>query len=489
MLYLASIFTFNNVWTIITFIYVIIVIINVLVIIHDRRDPTKALSWILVVTFLPVFGMAWFIVVGRNHRKEKIFNRKEVLDVVTIDRLCHEQLEGIVNLDVKSNELIRKNLGFITLMLNNSKSLLTIHNKVKILNNGSETFASMLDAISKAKKFIHIEFYIFEYDKIGKKFCEALAQKVAEGIEVRVIFDSVGNRALKRKSLKKIRAMGIDMRSFMPVRIVKFANKINYRNHRKIIVVDGEVAFTGGINIADRYLEGVRQGIWRDTHLRIEGEAVNSLQTIFMTDWYFVSEKELLNNKKYFPANKITNESPLQITTSGPDSDWQSIMQAYFAAINRADKYIYVSTPYLLPNQAVLTAMRVASLRGVDVRVIIPFRGDNKIVSWASYSYVTNLLEAGVRVYLYQIGFNHSKYFVIDDQMCSIGSANLDIRSFEDDFEVNAMLYDPEIAIELKGYFMVDTEGSIEVTKEMWDLHPKWETFMENLARLLSPLL
>ena len=269
---------------------------------------------------------------------------------------------------------------------------------------------------------------------------------------------------MKRRHARRLRAMGIRVCCFMPVVFPWLTSKLNNRNHRKIVVVDGKIGFTGGINVADRYVHGTKFGPWRDTHLRIEGDAVNMLQAIFMTDWYFVSGKELLNDEKYFPKSRIRTRSPMQIASSGPDSDWASIMQAFFAAINKARKSIYISTPYFLPNQAILTALKVAALSGVDVRIILPFRSDSKIVYWASRSYIGEMLDAGIKVYFFCKGFNHSKILIIDDNFCSVGSANMDIRSFEDNFEVSAIMYDPKVAEELTGYFLGDIGNSVAVT-------------------------
>ncbi len=443
----------------------------------------------MVITMVPVAGIVLYMAVGIDRRKQRIFNRKGALDNAVIDSFCREQLNDIADPDLDLNPIVVRNKEFITLMLNNNKSLLTMRNRVEILNNGDQTFPAMLEEMRRAEHFIHIESFIMEGGRVFDAFFEILADRVAHGVEVRVIYDSVGSRRFKDRDIARMRSAGVDIRSFMPVIFTRFTSKVNYRNHRKIIVIDGRVAFTGGINIADRYIDGVQNGIWRDTHMRITGESVRFLQAIFVTDWAFVTGGEELRDAKYFPASRVRNITPLQIASSGPDSDWASIMQAYFAAITRARHYIYVSTPYLLPNQAILTALRVASLSGVDVRLVIPLRGDNKIVSWASYSYVEGLLEAGVKVYLYQKGFNHSKFLVIDDAMCSIGSANLDIRSFEDDFEVQAIIYDPQVANRLKECFMADVADSMEATPEMWASRPEFDLVMESLSRLLSPLL
>lgn len=470
-------------------LYFVVIAATVIVIVHDLRDPVKALSWILVVTLLPVAGLVFYMVFGRNYRKEKIFNRKELEDFKQIENLCRVQLKELVDPEIQHIEPIEANKDIITLLLNNNRALLTVRNKVKIINDGRSKFDELFEAIRGAVSSIHLEYYIIENDRIGTELIELLAQKAAEGVEVRLIFDDVGSWGIKRRHVRRMRRMGIKVCCFMPVAFPWLTSKLNNRNHRKIAVIDGKIGFTGGINVADRYIDGTKFGPWRDTHLRIEGDAVNMLQAIFMTDWYFVSGRELLNDEKYFPKSRIRSRSPLQIASSGPDSDWASIMQAFFAAINKAKKSIYIASPYFLPNQAILTAMKVAALSGIDVRVLLPYRSDSKIVYWATRSYIGEMLEAGIKVYFFCNGFNHSKLLIIDDNFCSVGSANMDIRSFEDNFEVSAIMYDPKVAVELTKQFMRDIDSSVAVTPEAWENRPRLHAIYESVARLASPLL
>lgn len=470
-------------------LYFVVVFVAVVVILHDLRDPVKALSWILVITLVPVLGLIMYVVFGRDYRKEKIFNRKEIEDLKQMEGLCGKQLRELVDPQIQHIEPIEANKDIITLLLNNNKALLTVRNKVKILNDGKAKFDEMFEAIRGATSSIHLEYYIFENDAVGKELVALLEEKVREGVEVRLIYDDVGSWNLKRRHARRIRAKGIKVCCFMPVAFPWLTSKLNNRNHRKIVIVDGKTGFTGGINVADRYIYGTKFGPWRDTHLRIEGDVVNMLQAIFVTDWYFVSGRELLTEEKYFPRTRIRSRSPMQIASSGPDSDWASIMQAFFAAINKASKSIYISTPYFLPNEAILTALKVAALSGVDVRIILPHRSDSKVVYWASRSYIGEMLEAGIKVYFFFKGFNHSKILIIDDNFCSVGSANMDIRSFEDNFEVSAIMYDPKIAAELTGYFMRDISNSVAITPQSWENRSNLHAVYESLARLLSPLL
>lgn len=481
----CSAFSFAGLWTIISFSYTIFVVIVVMVLISERREPVKTLAWIMVITMFPVGGMVLFLTVGQNHRKQRTFQRKELIDAETIDSLCHQQLKQLADHD----HLAVTDKTVVRLMLNNNKSLLTLHNRLKILNNGDQVFPDMFESMARATESIHIEFFAIEGGDLFDRLCEVLADRAKAGVKIRIIYDSVGSRQLRRKDRDRLVALGAEVYSFMPVLFTRFTGTINYRNHRKIVVIDGNVGYTGGVNIADRYIYGRKQGgIWRDTHLRIEGEAVRMLQAIFVTDWSFVTNGQLLNNEKYFPENKVENVLPIQIATSGPDTPYAAIMHSYYAAICKAEKYIYISTPYLLPNEVIVTALKVAALSGVDVRILIPVRGDNIFVAWAGYSYIDSLMEAGVKIYLYEKGFNHSKFIVIDDELCTIGSANLDNRSFEDDFEVQALIYKNSVASELRGYFMNDLADSKLITAEERASRSRLSKIMEPLSRLLSPL-
>ncbi len=478
-------FGFTDLWTIISFTYTIFVVITVAFVIAERREPVKTLAWIMVITMFPVGGMILFLAFGRNHRKQRTFMQKELFDNALISKLSGDQLKELPACD----ELAIADRSHITLMLNNSRSILTLHNELTILNNGDKCFPRMFDDMRRAQRFIHIEFFAIEGGKLFEEMLAILKERIAEGVEVRVIYDSVGARAIKRSDVARLRAVGVDVRCFMPVFFTRFSSLANYRNHRKIVVIDGQVGYTGGMNIADRYIDGIKgRGIWRDTHLRLEGEAVNMLQMVFVTDWAFVTDGLTLDDARYFPPSKVTSVCPMQIATSGPDSPYASIKHSYFAAITKAERYVYISTPYLLPDNAILTALRVAALSGVDVRVLIPVRGDNMIVAWASYAYIDALMESGVKVYLYRKGFNHSKFIVIDDELCTVGSANLDYRSFEDDFEVQAIIYDNATTCELRNHFLADLEDAVEVTPDYWAKRPTVSKIMEPIAKLLAPL-
>lgn len=275
----------------------------------------------------------------------------------------------------------------------------------------------------------------------------------------------------------------------MPVRFPRLANRINYRNHRKIAVIDGTIGYVGGLNVADRYLTGHPDlGAWRDTHLRIEGDAVKGLQLVFLTDWYFVSGQDIAR-QELFPSVEIDEQLPIQIVASGPDSDYAGILQGYFASIHLARKYLYISNAYLIPNESILTALKTAALSGVDIRILIPEQSDSKLAQWSTQSYLEELLQAGVRMYLYQAGFLHTKVLIADDVLSSVGTANWDHRSFEQNFEVNAFLYDRPTAETLKTQFLEDLQRARELSLEQFRQRPPWKKGISSLARLLSPLL
>ena len=472
-----------------SFGYVLFVLITIGVIIHDKRDPVKALSWIVVLILLPVAGFLLYIVFGRNHRKEKLFNRKELHDLEQIDEMSREQVYAINNAALLLRSEITENRDIITLLLNSNKALLTNHNRIRVLNNGTVTFDEIKAALRGARSSIHLEYYIIEDDPLGREIAEILIGKARERPLACLMFDDDSTWGLSRRYIRHLLTAGMKVQCFMRVVFPWLTSKVNYRNHRKILVVDGHIGFTGGINIAQRYLTGTKMGPWRDTHLKLEGEAVRMLQIVFMTDWYFVSKQQLTDHAKSLPPTTVRDECLVQIATSGPDSDWASIMQAFFAAITRAQHHIYISSPYFTPNEAVLTAIKVAALSGIDVRIMIPSRSDSKVVYWASRSYIGELIDANVKVYLYRRGFNHSKLIMIDGQFSSVGTANMDIRSFEDNFEVSAIIYDRRITEELEEQFLEDLSRCRLVTREYWETRPVLHNIYEAVARLFSPLL
>ena len=471
-------------------LYIITIVFMVVLVIQQRGDPMKTIAWLLVVTFLPLLGIVLYFYFGKNYRKEKIFSRKELTDSKQIKMPALYQPGDKPDISFRTDETVAEKAHIMKMLYNSDKALLTERNRVKILVNGKVTFEHILAELNKAEKHIHLEYYIIDDDRIGNEVRRILIRKAQEGIEVRVIFDDIGCWSLSDEFILSMKNAGVQAFPFMPVRFPYFTNKINYRNHRKIIVVDGKSGFVGGMNIADRYISGSEElGPWRDTHLKIEGEAVYSLQSVFLLDWYFVSKCNIHNHDRYFPPVEITDRHLMQIVASGPDSDWASIMQTFFSAIATAKSYIYISTPYFLPNESILTALRTAALSGVDVRLLLPKHSDSRLVSWSSFSYIGQLLDAGIKVYLYHKGYPHSKLMMVDDAFCSIGTANMDIRSFDQNFEVNALIYDQRLTIALRNIFANDIKDLPYIQINEWEARPRWIVFRESVARLFSPLL
>jgi cardiolipin synthase len=467
-------------------IYLLLVGWIIFSLLRENRDPEITLAWVLVLTLIPVVGLIIYLNFGRNFRKVKIFSRKGLTDLVRIEEISQNQIKDLSGITFDHQTLEKTNI--IKLLLNNSKAPLTRKNTVDILQNGAATFDAMLTALHQATDHIHMEYYVFEEDKIGQRIKDILVDKASNGVQVRLIIDAIGSWSLSKKFIRELKNHGVEVGVFMPVRFPLVANKINYRNHRKVIVVDGKVGFVGGLNIADRYIEGTLElGKWRDTHLRLEGDAVQSLQTVFITDWYFITD-DYLQGDHFFPTHSIEKQLLVQITTSGPDSDWASIMQAYFTAITTAEKYIYISTPYFMPNESILTALKTAALSGVDVKLILPGKSDVSTLRYGSLSYVEELLRAGVDVYLYKAGFNHGKIMMVDGVFTSIGTANMDGRSFNKNFEVNAIIYDHQKAEEMRESFIQDITDSDQIRLPEFLIRPRKQKIKESFFRVLGPL-
>ena len=482
-------FSTINISLILIAIYLITVFSTAIMVVREKRDPVKTSTWVLILILLPIVGLIFYIFFGQNHRKEKIFNRKGLRDLEQIENISQSQIVKLHIQKLHHSQQITDNLNIITLLLNNSKALLTEFNEVEILQDGKIAFDSIIDALNAAESTIHIEFYIVSDDNIGNRIKDILIAKAKAGVEVRLVFDDVGSWSLPKRFIKSLTNAGVLVYPFMEVKFPLFTSKVNYRNHRKIIVVDGKVGFVGGMNIADRYIVGSKElGPWRDTMLKLKGEAVNSLQVIFLVDWYFVTGQDISDRLKFFPKQNITIHHPIQITASGPDSDWASIMQAFFLAITKAKHHIYIASPYFIPNESILTALKTAALSGVDVRIMLPGKSDSTVVYWSSLSYISELIEAGIKVYLYQNGFNHSKILMIDSSFASVGSANMDIRSFEDNFEIAAIIYDKQITSQLEESFLNDLSRSLYITADEWELRSRKNNLKESVARLFSPL-
>lgn len=477
--YLSNIIDHIVFWT-----YLFIITTSIITVLTDgKRNPVRTISWILVISLLPYVGIFFYVVFGRSyHRQRRISNkiRKKISNI--------SQKQAINEVELSKYPIVEKNIKLATLIGKTSELGVCGNNDINIFTSGSKLLSKMLEDISNAKDHIHAEYYIIETDETGNTFKEALIKKAQEGVEVRVIYDDLGSWKLKRSTIREMKRAGIKMQSFFKVRFPYFTSKINYRNHRKILVIDGTVGYLGGFNIADRYTKGLDWGIWRDTHLRIEGDAVSAIQHTFLYDWLYITKK-LHTSKRFFPQTSITTPTAVQIGISGPDMHWESIMQAYCHAISNAKKYIYIQTPYFLPNESILNAIESAALSGVEVKLMIPYRSDEKVSFESSMSYMGSILNSGVEVYQYTKGFIHSKTIVIDDEIAIIGSANIDLRSFEQNFEVSAFIYSEKHSKELKDLFIKDMKVSKKISYQKWSKRPNYKKIIQSLARLLSPIL
>ncbi len=464
-------------------LYIYTLISTILVLLMENRNAAKSLAWVMVLIFLPLFGLILYLLVGQDHRKIKIISKK------SIRRVNNRPVANLDLEEIKTKGLTDSQLKLVKLLYHNNDSLGYASNKIEVLADGETTFNSLFEAIRNAKKHIHIQFFIFGDDRISNQLRELLIQKAQEGVRVRMIYDYWGSFDLSKKYLKTLRESGAFVRSFLPLRLRFSRSKINYRNHRKMVIVDGKIGFTGGLNVADRYIYGNTLGTWRDTFIRMEGAVVHGLQLSFLVDWYFV-ERKFIQGSSYFPKpEKFDNDNLIQIVTGGPDSDWKAILQGISYAMVNATKYIYIHTPYYIPPSVLENCIQIAALSGIDVRLLIPVKSDSALSDASTRTYFGRAMEAGVRIYQYNKGFLHSKAIVIDDFISIVGSCNLDERSFGQNFEANAFIYESKTALQLKELFLQDIKGCEELSLEGWRKRKKFQKFKESLARLFSPIL
>lgn len=479
----------ENFWITLIVINYVIAISAVITILLKNVNPTRTLSYIIALVFFPFLGLIIYYLFGQEYRKDKIFNRKNVLNQTIIKNLAKELEADYQLFKRKKGDVLDDKIKLVKLLRKSEKSPLTLTNQVQIIKNGEQKFKLLLDDLKQAKDHIHMEYYILRDDTIGTKVIDILCEKAQRGVQVRLNVDDVGS-SLTKKSKQRLKASGVELYFFMPVIFSSFTGKMNYRNHRKIAIIDGEIGYLGGINIEDEYVnDGNNDVFWRDTHLRLEGEAVYALQVHFLINWEFVSDCKLKITKNFFPQFEIDKDIAVQIAASGPDTDWANIMEVIFTAIVTAEDYVYITTPYFIPNDQIITAMQVASKSGVDVRLLVPKESDAWITKHASDSYLQDLLDADVKVYHYTKGFIHSKTLVADDRFCSIGTSNMDYRSFNINFEINAMIYNETLSHELKQHFLDDLKDSQQVESSVWKKRPKIKKLKESYSRLWAPLL
>lgn len=458
------------------------------VIFLENRNPEKTVAWLIILAALPFAGFVIYLVVGRNVRKRKLFRHKHAM-VERLMRVVAKQQRNLTEDEVLERYGVDQKKRLVRLLLNNAAAPLRANNRADVLTNGEQKFAAFFKALEEAKHHIHLEYYIFKDDEIGGDTKDLLIRKAKQGVEVRLILDGLGSRAIPKAFLQEMKMNGVEVAIFFPVKFPWVSSRLNFRNHRKIVIVDGRIGFLGGMNIGDEYLSrNEKMGYWRDTHLKIEGESVHFLQATFLNDWLYIMEQQV-DGPEYYPKFEELDQQLTQIAASGPDSDWQSIRQVFFTALATAEKKIYIETPYFIPGDDIIMALKTAALSGVDVQIVLQGVPEYKLIWWASRSYYDELLKAGVKIFEYQKGILHSKVLMIDDVVGSVGSANLDLRSFELNFETSALLYDEGFVKRLEEDFRQDLQDSEEVRREVYAKRSLSQRVKESGARLLSPLL
>ena len=470
-------------------LFVLNIILALMVVGFGGRKPTATLSWLLVMLFLPGFGFVLYLFLGQDLRKERLFYIKEG-EERELYPLVKQQDESFHNNQLISrNSWINDYKELIHLHLNN-QALYTEDNSVEIFVDGHALFKDMKAALERAEKYIHLEYYIIRNDNLGRDIRDILIRKARAGVEVKLLYDGMGCMHLPRKFFRPLIEAGGKTAIFYPPFFPYINLRVNYRNHRKICLIDGQEGFVGGFNIGDEYLGMSKQfRFWRDTHIRIRGSAVDEMELRFLLDWRYAARDNFITDGRYFPARSRQGDTGIQIVASGPDSKWSAIKNGYVKMISSARHNIYLQTPYFVPDDSILEAMKIAALSGVEVCLIIPGKPDNFFVHWASLSYVGELLEAGVRCYTYNRGFIHSKMMVADGLISSVGTANLDIRSFDLNFEINAFIYDEEVSQRIKAAFIKDLQDCTEITIEGYMSRSVSVRIKEAFCRLLSPLL
>jgi cardiolipin synthase A/B len=473
-------------WLVLALILFVFQIATILLL--EFRHPSKTVAWLMILFIFPIIGFVMYYFLAKEYTNRRTVRRKGQRVLGELRRDLNHKARLAQEMNELPNPEIRREDRLFALLHNIPSSPITKCNEVEVFSETEEAFASILEAMERAQKHIHLEYYTIRADDIGRRFQRLLIEKARQGVEIRLIYDGVGSYELDQGYIKPLRDAGVFTYCFLPPLVAFFDKRANYRNHRKIVVVDGQVGFLGGINIGDEYLgKNPKLSPWRDTHLRLEGDAVYYLQHTFLTDWGFVSGESLASSE-YFPEHECQGDEHVQIVSSGPDTAWAPILEVYLGTIGAAKKHIYIATPYFIPDSSVNMALKTAAVSGVDVRILLPGVTDSQLVYLASMSYVTELLQSGVRFYRYKKGFMHAKVMLVDRMLASVGTANMDMRSFFSNFEINALLFDSKSISRLEQDFLRDFGNSEEILLESFERRPRVQRIKEVLARLLSPL-
>lgn len=477
-------------------IIIVNLILSFVIIFFRRRDPKAVWTWLLALYFIPVFGFLFYLLFEQDFRKNKMFRIKEVEDRLKYS--AQNQEEFIKSRDMALLGPLASNYADLVLYnLEMSGAVLTMNNQVEIFTDGVEKFEDLKQEFRKAQRHIHFQYYIIKNDEVFDAIVPILLDRVKAGVEVRILYDGMGGRFMPEKKWQILRDNGIKVGVFFPPFLGRLNLRVNYRNHRKIVVIDGKVGYVGGFNVGKEYIsKDPKFGYWRDTHLKIHGEAVLGLQLRFAQDWNYATGENLFKDMTYFKEmdplpmpDSLDDMVGIQIISSGPDTQERQIRDNYLELFHKAKHHIYIQTPYFIPDDAVLSALQIAARSGVDVRLMIPCKPDHPFVYWATYSYAGDLIKAGARCYTYQDGFLHAKGVIVDGCVSSYGTANMDIRSFELNFEVNAVIYDEATTERLETAFLDDLPRCREITLEVYEARGLWIHLKEQFCRLLSPLL
>jgi cardiolipin synthase len=459
------------------------------ILILEFRKPSKAVAWLFILFCFPLIGFVLYYFMAQDYKKRKFMRQRGSRLFRGFKDQIWEQARVIESLEQMENPAFHDQERLFNLLSRLSESPITGCNETRVLTNGEEAFPDMLQAMESARHHIHIEFYIFRNDEIGVRFQQVLMHKAREGVKVRFVVDGLGSYHLPRSFVRECREAGVEFHFFLPPLIATLDRRVNYRNHRKIVVVDGVVGYVGGINVGNDYL-GLypKFGFWRDTHMRIEGDGVYFLQNTFLGDWKLASGERIID-KSLFPPHHCQGNEQVQVLASGPDQDWDAIQEMCFGALTVAKRRVWLTTPYFIPDPSIYEALKTAAVSGVDVRIIIPYKSDSTLVHLASLSYVEELLEAGVRFYQYRKGFIHAKVMIVDELLASVGTANLDMRSFFYNFELTAVLFSKAAISRLVRDFEEDLRNSSPIDNEEFSNRPRIHKAAEMLTRMLSPLL
>lgn len=472
-------------------LYTINLILALFVVFVSRKSASSIWAWLFVIIFVPIIGFIIYLLLGRTLHMKNFVRWNTIHQKQTKEIFDNQQKELLDGSFVYPNDITEKHKDLVKMNLNFNHALLAQHNEVTILADGDEKFKRAIEDILNAKNHVHIQYYIFKMDDVGRSIYDALVQKAKQDVEVKVIYDDLGSRKLRTKDFKELIAAGGEVEAYFSS-LFSFINpRMNNRNHRKLIIIDGEIGYIGGFNVGNEYV-GVSEkfGYWRDTHLRVVGSAIYGMQAHFIFDWHQARKEQIKQRElHYFPRENMGGSIPIQIISSGPDTVYDAIKKTFIRMISNAKRYAYIQSPYFIPDDSFLEAVMIAASSGVDVRIMTPYKTDHPFVYGGNSAYGGKILEVGGRVFLYQKGFLHSKMIVVDDELVSIGTANIDVRSFSLNFEITALLYDEGKAIESRKLFEADQAESMEVTEEIYEARTLWTKIREGVSRLISPIL